>query len=97
MACTLGPGDAAARVAEWRDLVGRHVELVERSAAGARLRLAPGDEALLAAVDLAERERACCGFFTFSLRLEDAGRVLAIAVPPEAASSLTALIGAGGG
>jgi hypothetical protein len=40
------------------------------------------------AADLAQREKACCSFFEFSLELEATGWWLVVRVPPEAAPVL---------
>lgn len=49
-----------------------------------RIRLGPSTEDLLVAVDLAEREKACCEFFQFSIELGPDVRWLVMGVPPEA-------------
>lgn len=63
IACALSADDADARVAEWRRFLGTAVAEVERTGRSAWLRLHGDDATLLAAVDLARREKACCGFF----------------------------------
>jgi hypothetical protein len=43
---------------------------------------------LEAAVDLARREKACCGFFGFAIEVEAHASWLSITVPPDAADTL---------
>ncbi len=65
--CALSADDAGTRVDEWRQLLNEHVAAVERRGQLARFRLNDSDDALLAAVDLARREKACCPFFELRL------------------------------
>lgn len=93
IACTLTTVDAHDRVEEWRSFLADHIE-IETSARDAntlRLRLRPGDATLLAAADLAAREKDCCAFFTFSIAIESDGRWLHITVPPDASEILDRL------
>ena len=53
-----------------------------------RLRLKPTSDVLVAAVDLALREKSCCKFFEFSVDLQLDGCWLVVGVPPEAAGVL---------
>lgn len=69
IACTLSEDQADARLAEWQQFVDTRVQEVERAGAVARLRFEPSDEAVLAAANLARREKACCAFFEFRLTL----------------------------
>ena len=49
-----------------------------------------GHEAVLVAVaDLAQREKACCGFFEFTIELQHDRRWLVIRTPSEAATVLS--------
>ena len=92
IACTLTEEDAADRVDEWRDFLATAVQSVDGHDTFARLLLRAGDDVLLRAVDLAEREKSCCGFFGFSVVLEDQGRWLTITVPLDAAPVLHGLL-----
>ena len=88
IACTLTADAAVDRVAEWRQFFADHVETVDRpSPTAAALRLRDGEKALFAAVDLAEREKTCCSFFTFAIGLRE-GRWLDVSVPEDAADIL---------
>ena len=90
IACTLTVEDAEDRVGEWRAFFAAHTDVVEvRSPTEAAVRLRPGDEALLAAADLAGREKACCSFFAFSIALTEDARWLQMAVPEDAAPILS--------
>ncbi len=90
IACTLSPGEASDRVEEWRRFLGSSVEASERtSARQLRLRLNPSSDVLVDAVDLAQREKACCAFFEFSIQIERDAQWLVVGVPTEASSILS--------
>ena len=85
VACTLGAEDSARRVEEWRRFLENSV--LSADAAGPellRLLLDPSAETLVAAVDLARREKSCCRFFDFSIDVQEDGSWLVVAVPPDA-------------
>jgi hypothetical protein len=87
--CTLTPGDAYDRVSEWRDfLAGSVLSAAVVGDTELRLALDPLPESLLCAVDLSQRETACCSFFDFSLAISDSSCTLVIRVPPDAAPIL---------
>lgn len=89
IACTLSSADASDRVEEWRAVLGAAVRRVARpTPARAELRLVgePGDIAKL--VDLARREKACCGFFGFTFEVTAEGVTLVVTVPDEAVGVL---------
>jgi hypothetical protein len=89
LACTLGADAATGRVEEWRGFLARSIVGVERAGdRQLRLRLDDSTIALTAAVDLAQREKACCAFFEFSLELEATSRWLVVRVPSEATAML---------
>ncbi len=92
IACTLTAGDAGERVDEWQRFLGRDIRAASGSGDSVRLLLADGDDALLRAVDLAEREHDCCRFFDFGIHLDQEGRWLTVGVPPEATGILTDLL-----
>jgi MerR family transcriptional regulator, copper efflux regulator len=95
LACSLSAHDTTARVEEWRGLLnGRVVETV-RAERAVRLRLQDGDDAVLVAIDLARREKACCAFFEFRLVLLPEAVWLEIDAPDEAAPILDAMISVG--
>ncbi len=94
IACTLEPDAVGDRVEEWRTFLGTRVDEVSRPTdAAAWLRLRPGDETLLLAADLAQREKACCGFFRFAVELEADARWLRVEVPADAAGVLDDFFG----
>lgn len=85
IACTLGAEQASDRVEEWRQFLECSTEAADRVASDRlRLRLNPRPETLVAAVDLARREKSCCSFFDFSIDLQLDGNWLVVCVPPEA-------------
>jgi hypothetical protein len=90
--CTLTPDAVVDRMAEWRVLLSTMVERIDVVPTNATLTLVGGVEALVAATDLAERERACCAFFRFSLELDGNGTRLHIEVPAGAEEILTGLL-----
>jgi hypothetical protein len=93
IACTLVEEDRADRVEEWRAFLGSSVREVERAPTVARLRLVQGDDVLVAAADLAGRERACCAFFTFTLRIDGPETTwLEVEVPDDAVPVLDGLL-----
>jgi hypothetical protein len=90
IACTLDAAGRLERGDEWRAF---HREaVVERdrvSSERLRLRLAPDLETAVArAVDLARREKACCGFFEFSLEILADETWLHVVVPQAASGIL---------
>jgi len=91
VACSLSASDATGRLAEWEAFVADRVLEVGRAGPEVRLRLRDDDPTLLAAVDLAGREKACCPFLAFSVDVESDGRWLRIAAPPDAAELLAQL------
>jgi len=93
IACTLTADDQPGRLDEWRSFFATQVAAVELPAPDrARLRLADGSAAVLAAAALAQREKQCCGFFEFAIELGAQGRWLSVGVPAEAAPVLADLV-----
>jgi hypothetical protein len=89
LACTLSADAATGRVEEWRRfLAGPILEVERTSDRQLRLRLDGSLTALTTAVDLAQREKACCAFFEFSLELEATSRWLVVRVPSGASDLL---------
>jgi MerR family transcriptional regulator, copper efflux regulator len=92
LACRLDAASARDQLREWRKLLGGGGTTNER--------LTPHelfvylDPSVLAdVVDLAQREKACCPFFDFSLRIDADALVLRIAVPPESSVVLDRFVG----
>jgi hypothetical protein len=96
IACTLSEEATVDRVEEWRDFLRTAVATTEARETEGRVLLKGGDDVLLRAVDLAEREKACCAFFEFSVALDDQGRWLIIAVPEDATPILQGLLSLAG-
>jgi len=89
VACSLSAQDAATRVEEWRRFFERSIDAADQvGPLRLRVHLDPMPETLIAAVDLALREKSCCNFFDFSIELQLDGRWLVIAVPQDAAGVL---------
>ncbi|HZQ84412.1 MAG TPA: hypothetical protein VFA83_06230 [Acidimicrobiales bacterium] len=92
IACTLTAEQQPDRLGEWRAFLTTHVEAAELSPTQARLKLRAGDDAFITAADLALREKQCCAFFEFNLRLDTDGRWMTIGVPDDAAPVLADLL-----
>ena len=89
IACTLGNEQASDRVEEWRQFLECSIEAADPVGPDRlRLRLNPSPETLIAAVDLARREKSCCSFFEFSIDLQSDGNWLVVGVPPDATAVL---------
>jgi hypothetical protein len=89
VACSLGTEDARERVEEWRRFFDRSVVGVEYMAdERVRFLLGSNPGELTDAVDLAQREKACCPFFDFSIQVEPDRCWLVVAVPAEATAVL---------
>jgi hypothetical protein len=89
IACTLTSESAAARLKEWRDFLAHSAGAVFTPGQLAlRVQLDGSARTLEAAVDLARREKACCGFFEFAIEVEADASWLSIRVPPDAAGIL---------
>lgn len=79
------------RLAEFDALFESSARSVTRDETGVHIHLV-GEPGLREHVrDLAERETACCSFFTFVIDGEDSDLVLGVSVPPERQDILTAL------
>jgi hypothetical protein len=88
IACTLSATERVDRGDEWRQFLTTNVVEVIRFDSAARLRLHHGNDVIVAAVNLARREMACCAFFEFALELEPDSVWLRVEAPPEAATVL---------
>jgi hypothetical protein len=90
IACTLDAVDRVERGDEWRAFQ-REVVVERDRVSKKRLRLRLDHDladAVTRAVDLARREKACCGFFEFSLLILADATWLEVAVPIEASGIL---------
>ena len=91
--CSLTPESAGDRVQEWRDFFANWIDAADKRNDGElRLRLNRSENALVLAADLAEREKACCGFFDFSIELQSDERWLVVQVPDDAAGVLDGIV-----
>ena len=81
IACSLDAGSLADRVEEWRALVATCVVAVETEQTVVHLVLEPSDVALVAAVELAQREKQCCPFFDVVIDIGAQQRTLSLRVP----------------
>ena len=89
IACSLNAEAATDRMEEWRTALRTSVTRTTRSAVGrVDLRLADGPTAAGQMVDLARREKACCGFFTFTVEIDADGATMVVEVPDDAAAVL---------
>jgi hypothetical protein len=92
VACTLGPGDAASQLGEWRDMLRQMVAGSERVSPH-RLELElRADADMASVVSLAQREVACCAFFSFTIEIAAQRLVLAVEVPDDAVETLDQLV-----
>jgi hypothetical protein len=92
IACTLSGPAKSIRAEEWRRFLKQNVSEVIRDEHSARLRLRDGDDVLMEAVDLARREKACCAFFEFRLKVLPDEVWLEIDAPLEATPMIDDLI-----
>jgi hypothetical protein len=90
-ACTLPTTERPLRFAEFDALFTEAVRSVHTDGGRVRMHMT-GDDALRERVrDLADRESACCSFFTFAIQGSASDLTLEITVPPEHMDILTAL------
>jgi hypothetical protein len=75
VACTLGTGDLAGRVARWRAVAARAAGRRASTEHGVRLSFAAGPGVAAELRELAVLERDCCAFATWSVR-QDGDRIL---------------------
>jgi hypothetical protein len=92
IACTLTADALLDRKSEWNAFLATMVKNIDIASSHATLTLVGGADVLVGATDLAERERACCPFFRFSLELDGDGTRLHIQVPAEAHEILIGLL-----
>jgi hypothetical protein len=89
IACTLNAEVATDRIEEWRAAMRTSVTAATRTAPGrVELRLADGPIAAGRLVHLARSEKACCGFFTFTVQIEAEGATMVVEVPEDAIAVL---------
>jgi hypothetical protein len=91
IACHLTDEAAVSQLQEWRTVLAEPVTSRRLSPTELALRLPDDLAPLEAIVRLARREKACCPFFDFALRIEAEAVTLTVTVPEEAASLLDSL------
>jgi len=95
IACSLEPAQARSQLDEWQQLR-RVLDQVER-VSPRRLELVLLPEVDVAwLVGLAQREKACCPFFTFTIEVMADHLVLVVEVPADAIEILDNLASGGG-
>lgn len=85
IACSLRDTEARDQLDEWRELLGR---TIATRTSPIELQVEVGANQVDAVVRLARREKACCPFFDFTLRIEADATILHIQVPEDAAAIL---------
>lgn len=91
IACTLEAGDARAQLDQWQAVLSTVVDSSERTSANRlELILLPGAD-VGSVISLAQREAACCAFFSFTIAIEADRLVLSVEVPDEAVEILDQL------
>ena len=92
ISCTLASGDAKSQLGEWHDTLRRVVDRSERvSPNRLELSLLP-DSDIGAVITLAQREAACCPFFTFAVEIGAERLLLTVEVPDDAVRVLDQLV-----
>ncbi len=92
IACSLDAGSLADRVEAWRELVARSVVAVRAEPTVVRLVLEPSEGALVAAVELAQREKQCCPFFDVAIDIGAQQRTLTLRVPEGAEEAMATFV-----
>jgi hypothetical protein len=89
IACTLSATEALPQLGEWKDLLSQLATGTSRTAPG-RLEIFLHEDLtnVAALIHLAQREKACCAFFDFTLVIKAERVTLVVDVPPEASSML---------
>jgi hypothetical protein len=92
ISCTLQPNDAKSQLGEWQEVLRRSVNGSERVSPN-RLELSLlSDSDIGPVISLAQREVACCAFFSFAIEIEADRLVLAVEVPDDAIEMLDQLL-----
>lgn len=92
IACSLDSGSLADRVEEWRAFVATSVIAVRAEPTAVELVLAPSEPALVAAVDLAQREKQCCPFYDVVIHIGAQQRTLSLRVPDGAEEAIASFV-----
>lgn len=92
IACSLDAGSLADRVGEWQALVATSVIAIEAVPTAVHLVLEDSDQALVAAVELAQREKQCCPFFEVAMHIGTQQRTLTLGVPDGAEEAMATFV-----
>lgn len=90
-ACTMPTAERPLRLAEFDNLFASAARGVTRQGGGVTIHLTGETDLRDRVRDLAERETACCSFFTFVVEGSEDDVTLHVAVPPERSAILDAL------
>jgi len=91
ISCALGPSDARSQLGEWQEVLRPVVDRSERvSPNRLELSIAPDSE-ISSVIRLAQREVACCPFFSFTVEIGSERLVIAVEVPNDAIEVLDQL------
>jgi len=93
IACSLPDDAARGQVGEWHELLATSVAVDRTSPTEVSVRLRAEPSLLVAAIQLAQREKACCPFFDFTLRIEAEAFILHVNAPEDAARLLDGFTG----
>jgi hypothetical protein len=89
IACSLPLSSARTQLGEWRQLLATQAVSAARvSPTEISLRLRDDLDQIGAIIRLAQREKACCPFFDFAIRIEAETITLRISVPEDGAALL---------
>ena len=92
IACSLDGASLVHRAEEWRALVATSVVAVETEPTAVRLVLEPSAAALVAAAELAQREKQCCAFFDVAIDIGTQQRTLSLRVPDGAEEAMATFV-----
>jgi hypothetical protein len=92
IACTLGAGELADRLAHWDQLLDAAVRRRALGPGGIRVEF-PDDVDVAALASLVRAEQACCAFFRFALTIDHRGAALEIDGPPDTADLVIGMLG----
>ncbi len=92
IACTLLPADASSQLRDWREMLPRLTSRSERISPNRLEHTLSPDADIRALLNLAQREAACCSFFSFSIEIQPDRLVLAVKVPDDAIEILDGLV-----
>ncbi len=92
IACSLAPGDQAARLDEWSQILVSASRRLPLPSGGVRVELAD-DVDVAALAELVAGEHACCAFFEFAITVDQRGVGLEVDAPADARELIVGLFG----